>query len=589
MDHRAYLGASDYAVIGITLLIPTIIGLKFRSKKKRDATSKEYLLAGKDMSIFPVIMSITVTMISGISMLGQPAEIYRYGLQVSLLCIGFPVGTILSSYIFLPVYFQCDVSTSYEFLEMRYGKIARLTISGLFLAQMILFMSVVLYAPVLALSAVTDLSLEASIIIFGLVCSFYCAVGGLKAVIWTDVFQASLILLTLIVLYIKGIGEAGGISEIYRKSAESQRLNIFEFKEDFVKRYTFINVLLRGIIGGMAYYGVSQIEVQRMLSLKSLNRAKSALNWSIIPATSFLALCMFLGLMLYAIFDTCDPVKDKMHTGVQKYDQIVPYYIVSRFSSIPGLTGLCVAGIFSGSLSTLSSALNSLSAVTVFDLIKPLYKSRVSETRMVYIAKILSLCYGIICICLTFVISRVDSLVAINNTLLSVVEGPVFAVFCIAVLSRKGSEKCILFGLLSGVLITAWVGCGIQISGYYYPALLLDASGCPKPVNGTDFFQNLNACNNLTQCLSTSLPSIKNEPFFLYKISFLWLPSLGFFTTLCAVFIAVILTGWRHNAIPVTSECLSPVTRFWIKVARSEIEKKELSKDLEEKIQLTAL
>ncbi|GFY06235.1 uncharacterized protein TNCV_2680291 [Trichonephila clavipes] len=120
---------------------------------------------------------------------------------------------------------------------------------------------------------------------------------------------------------------------------------------------------------------------------------------------------------------------------------IVPYYIVSRFSSIPGLTGLCVAGIFSGSLSTLSSALNSLSAVTVIDLIKPIYKSRLSETKMVYIAKMLSFCYGIICICFSFVISKVDSLVAINQTVLSVVEGPVFAVFCIAVLSRKGSEK----------------------------------------------------------------------------------------------------------------------------------------------------
>ncbi|GFR23161.1 sodium-coupled monocarboxylate transporter 2 [Trichonephila clavata] len=220
MDHRAYLGALDYAVIGITLLIPTIIGLRFRSKKKRDETSKEYLLAGKDMSIFPVIMSITVTMLSGITMLGHPAEIYKYGLQLLLLCVGFPIGTVLSSYIFLPVFFQCDVSTSYE----------------------ILFMSVVLYAPVLALSAVTDLSLEASIIVFGLVCSFYCAVGGLKAVIWTDVFQACLILSTLIIVYIKGIGEAGGISEIYRKSAESNRLNIFE--ESLLKRKYYQTKLL---------------------------------------------------------------------------------------------------------------------------------------------------------------------------------------------------------------------------------------------------------------------------------------------------------------------------------------------------------
>ncbi|PRD34447.1 UNVERIFIED_CONTAM: Sodium-coupled monocarboxylate transporter 1 [Trichonephila clavipes] len=111
---------------------------------------------------------------------------------------------------------------------MRYGKITRCTISGLFLAQMILFMSVVLYAPALALSAVTDFSLEVSIVIFGLVCSFYCAVGGLRAVIWTDVFQAGLMFLSLIVIYIKGVGEGGGVSEIYRKSAESHRLNIFE-------------------------------------------------------------------------------------------------------------------------------------------------------------------------------------------------------------------------------------------------------------------------------------------------------------------------------------------------------------------------
>ncbi|GFY06229.1 sodium-coupled monocarboxylate transporter 1 [Trichonephila clavipes] len=114
MDPRAYLGTMDYVVIGITLVIPSIIGLKFRSKKKIEETSKKYLLAGKDMPIFPVIMSITVTMLSGITMLGQPAEIYKYGLQLLLLCVGFPIGTVLSSYIFLPVYFQCVVSTSYE-------------------------------------------------------------------------------------------------------------------------------------------------------------------------------------------------------------------------------------------------------------------------------------------------------------------------------------------------------------------------------------------------------------------------------------------------------------------------------------------
>ncbi|GFS81742.1 uncharacterized protein NPIL_587301, partial [Nephila pilipes] len=103
----------------------------------------------------------------------------------------------------------------------------------------------------------------------------------------------------------------------------------------------------------------------------------------------------------------------------------------------------------------------------------------------------------------------------------------------------------ILFGLLVGVVVTAWIGCGIQISGYNYPPLPLDVSGCPKSVNASDFLLNSTAaCNSLGQCMSTSAPLnlSDNEPFILYKISFVWLSTIGFFATLCAVFIAIIIT-----------------------------------------------
>ncbi|PRD34446.1 UNVERIFIED_CONTAM: hypothetical protein NCL1_14576 [Trichonephila clavipes] len=150
--------------------------------------------------------------------------------------------------------------------------------------------------------------------------------------------------------------------------------------------------------------------------------------------------------------------------------------------------------------------------------------------------------------------------------------------------------RCILFGLLFGVVITAWIGCGIQISGYNYPPLPLDASGCPKPENATGLLQNSTiACNNLTQCLSTSLPTIENEPFFLYKVSFVWLSTIGFVATLFVVFVTVILTGWRHNAIPATSKCLSPVARFWIKGTNFETQKNEVPKNSEDKIELPTL
>ncbi|GIX94654.1 putative sodium-dependent multivitamin transporter [Caerostris darwini] len=581
MEPPARLGILDYVVIGASLLIATAIGIQFRIKNEKKRNTKEYLLAGKDMSMLPVIMSITVTMLSGVTMLGHPGEMYRYGIQYMVICLGLPFGVYLATVVFLPVYFNCEVSTSYEFLELRYGKILRYTISGVFMIQMILFMSVVLYAPALALSAVTDLSMEVSIIVFGLVCTTYSAIGGLRAVMWTDVFQAGLMFFCMLAMYIKGIGESGGIVEIFKTSYEGQRLNIFDFNEDFSKRYTFLNSFCRGL-AGLALYGTSQIEVQRTLSMRSLKRAKSVLIYSILPVAILLLMCGLLGLVLYTIFRTCDPVADKAHTGVKKYDQIIPYYMVTRFNFIPGLTGMCIAGIFSGSLSTVSSALSSLASVSIVDFIKPICKSpKLTETRVVFIAKVLSFANGIICISLTFLTSKVDSLVAVNSTVLSLMEGPMLAVFLVAVLTRKGSEKCVLFGLLLGVAFTTWIGSGIVLSGYHTPHLPL-GSDCPSLHNSSDAFNNsMNLCADNQLCTTAVPPPTKSssEIFFLYKVSFIWLPVIGCSATLCFIFAAIFATGWSHNAIPADSKCLSPVSRFWIKSENLESQLRELSEE----------
>ncbi|GBM57942.1 Sodium-coupled monocarboxylate transporter 2 [Araneus ventricosus] len=374
---------------------------------------------------------------------------------------------------------------------------------------MVLFMAVVLYAPVLALSAVTDLSIEASIVIFGLVCSFYCAVGGLKGVLWTDVFQSGLMFLCLIVVYIFSVQEAGGVVNIYKTSVEGQRLDIFDFSTDFTQRFTVLNMMVRGIVGAMAFYGTSQVEVQRLLSLSTIKRAQWALCLSAIPVTLLCLMCNILGLVLFTIFKDCDPILDKAHTGIAKYDQVIPYYIVTRLHSIPGLTGLCIAGIFSGSLSTISSALNSLSTVTVIDFIKPLCKAKLNDTRVVYIAKALSILFGMLCVCFAFAVSKVDSLVAVNNALIGITEGPMLAIFLVGILTRKGSQRCILFGLIVGFALTGWIGYGIVFSGYRSPSLPIESSGCELSLNSSSIFQNLTtACEGLEQCAATIKPVI---------------------------------------------------------------------------------
>ncbi|GBM57953.1 Sodium-dependent multivitamin transporter [Araneus ventricosus] len=248
-----YLGVLDYLIIAFTLLISTAIGITFKSSSKGTGKMREYFMAGKNMALLPVIMSTTATMISPLTTMGIPAEIYRYGIQLWTLALGTAVGMVLAAYIFIPVYFQCDVCTVYE----------------------VLWTSPILYSPVLALNAITDLPLELSILAFGAICSIYCAVGGLKAVLWTDVFQTILMFVTALMLLVAGIKDVGGFANVLDRAKEGGRLNMFNFQIDFTTRYTFWNGFFQGLSYGVTAYGVNQTGVQRLLSLSKIERAKS--------------------------------------------------------------------------------------------------------------------------------------------------------------------------------------------------------------------------------------------------------------------------------------------------------------------------
>ncbi|GBO07693.1 hypothetical protein AVEN_225507-1 [Araneus ventricosus] len=143
-----------------------------------------------------------------------------------------------------------------------------------------------------------------------------------------------------------------------------------------------------GFFSGISIYSVNQTGVQRLLSLRNNKRAKLALLISI-PLMTFLFLSSCLhGIILYAVYFMCDPILNSRETGLTKYDQLVPYFLVSKFYSIPGLTGLSLAGIFSGSLTTISSILNSLATVTVVDFVHPIFQSlQRNEKKSLLLAK----------------------------------------------------------------------------------------------------------------------------------------------------------------------------------------------------------
>ena len=141
------------------------------------------------MGTFPMTLSLIASFMSAITLLGTPAELYKNGTQYVILALSYPFVMAATVYIFLPVFDRVNITTSYEYLELRFNKYVRLLASACFTLQMVLYMAIVVYAPALAMNQVAGLDINIAIIVVGCVCIFYTALGGMKAVIWTDVYQ----------------------------------------------------------------------------------------------------------------------------------------------------------------------------------------------------------------------------------------------------------------------------------------------------------------------------------------------------------------------------------------------------------------
>ncbi|KAF8763830.1 putative sodium-dependent multivitamin like protein [Argiope bruennichi] len=456
MTTREVFEIWDYLVVGAMLLVSGIIGVYFRFSGGKQRTTSEYLMAGRNMDMLPVVLSLMATIQTAVGTLGFPGEVYLYGAQLYLYPLGFTVALILCTFVHTPVYFGIQVTSAYEYLERRFGKTTRMIISILFVIQMILFMSVGLYSPSIALSAVSGLSHIVSILAVGLVCAFYCTLGGMKAVLWTDVFQSILMFLALLSVIVKGSIDVGGFPEVLSIAEKGGRLNFFNTAFDPTIRFTVWSALIGGFMYGMTTCGANQTQVQRLLTVSSLKRSQLALLISI-PFNS-----------------------------VNFADQLIPYYMIRSFRMYPGMAGFCVSGVFCAALTSISSAVNSLAAVTYEDFVKPFCKcnSWVTEKSATRISKFFALFYSALCIAMTYIVGNIKAIIPAAFVVFTAIGGPTLSIISLGMLTTTSNQKGIIVGLLSGIALNAWIGTGALISDA--PQIKLPQSTEFCPANATE-------------------------------------------------------------------------------------------------------
>ncbi|KAK4878987.1 hypothetical protein RN001_007133 [Aquatica leii] len=535
-------GVWDYVVLGIVLLVSSIIGLYYRFTGGKQKTIKEYLLADNNMHIAPVAFSLVASFMSAVTLLGVSSENYTYGIQFIVINLSYGLFTPIAAYLYLPVFFQLQATSAYEYLEKRFGQVSRLVASLSYSIQMILYMGIVLYAPALTLEALTGISQATAILSVGLVCTFYSTIGGMKAVLVTDVFQSLLMFAAVFSVIICAVIETGSFREIWRIAAEGNRTDLLNFDIDPTVRHSWFSLIIGGGITFLSLYAVNQTQVQRYLTVKDLKTAQKALwlNWPILTALSLST--SFSGLAIFSKYYSCDPVANN---SITLADQLMPYYVVDSMGHIPGLSGLFVAGIFSGALSSVSAAMNCLAAVTLEDYFKPVYlklkKDHLSEKSLTFCTKLLVFLYGIICIGIAFLAQFLEGVLQTALTIFGVIGGPLLGLFTLGMFTTNANEKGAVTGLFCGLIFAIWIAFGGPRPPS--PKLPVRTDGCLS--NASQF--NVIFANN-TEITESNY-------FWLYRVSYLY---NGVFGLLITIVIGYSVSMLVNKIFGIVSKTIDP-------------------------------
>ena len=303
------------------------------------------------------------------------------------------------------------LTSAYEYLELRFqSKAVRLMGSCFGILSSVFYMGVVMFGPSIALEAVTGFPVWSSIVVISCSAVLYTSIGGIKAVIWTDVFQAVVMIGGMLAILVKGTVDVGGPGSVWNVAEQGGRINFFNFDPDPTVRHTFWNLLIGTFFSG---FGIvfSQTTVQRISSTPTVRDAQKVVGIAAPGFPVVLLLAAYEGVVAYSYFASikrCDPLESK---ELDNQNQIIPFMVLDIFSSAPGMSGFFLAALFSASLSTVSSSLSSLSAIVWKDIVQPLV-GKVSETKATLIAKLSVVVSGSLACGIAFLVSQIGGNIA---------------------------------------------------------------------------------------------------------------------------------------------------------------------------------
>ncbi|KAH8317624.1 hypothetical protein KR074_002327, partial [Drosophila pseudoananassae] len=502
----------------------------------------EYLMGSGSLRVFPIAMSLIASCISGVSILGAPPEVYNYGTQYWISVVPILLQYFAIAYIYLPVFWAVQVGSSNEYLELRFHSSIRSIVSIIFVLGVLLYLPFLVYLPALSLNQVSGINIYLIEAVIVIVCVFYTIVGGLKAVVHTDIWQTVIMFVSVIVIAVMGTIYATGMESIFDDLDQRERLEFFNIDPSLYVRQTVWGLVIGDFFYWITLNAVNPIRVHRYMSLPSLKKARASLAIYTVGSAGFIFLCSYLGVLLFDKYKDCDPLSAGLITND---DQMLSLFVVQSVGDIYGLPGLFIAGIFGAGLSSLSVFYNSTSLVILEDIVRGCFKMRPSERMSNIIVKSSIIVIGVLSMALALVLEKLSGILSVCSSLTSITASATFGIFTLGMLVPWANTLGTGIGALAGVLLSGWITLGSQ---YAAASGQLNSQKRPMSVDGCD--------GNVTLLESNWVNEEDVLP--LYRISYHWLNVIGV-TTVVVVGSLVSLLTKPTNIRTIDRDLVSPV------------------------------
>jgi SSS family solute:Na+ symporter len=473
MNSVSSISTPDLVVVVVYLLGITGLGLWVGRK---NTSAEQFTSASGKLPGWAVGLSIFGTFVSSISFLAYPGKAYAADWNAFVFSISIPLAAWVAVKWFVPFYRRSGEISAYHHLEARFGAWARTYAVFCYLLTQLGRMGTITYLLAIALQPLTGWSLSSIILLAGCVVLLYSFVGGIEAVIWTDVIQSVVLIGGTLACLVVLIGGLESPMALFGES-HAAKFGLGDYGLS-LNAPTFWVVLVYGLVINLQNFGIDQSYVQRYATARSEKEAASSVWLGALLYVPISALFLLVGTALFAYYGEH---ADKLPVGI-KADEVFPFFIKNGLPV--GMTGLLVAAIFAAAQSTLSSSVNCAATLVYGDLYQRYYRPRVGAREALWVLRISTLVFGVAGTLVAFWMIGAKSALDLWWKVAGVFSGGMLGLFLLGILARRAGNMAAGFGVTLGVLVIAWMT--LSSVGDWVPAGMRSGfDGFLVPVFGT--------------------------------------------------------------------------------------------------------